>query len=90
MEGVEKLKLRLHEIPPVRYAVHNMAESISRNTMLETLNLSRLRWYMHNDVHKVTARNKWRVSRKKCLFIRGMLSAHIISLSQYLSSNTIL
>jgi hypothetical protein len=23
---------------------------------------------MHNDVHKVTARNKWRVSKKYCLY----------------------
>jgi hypothetical protein len=43
-------------------AVHNII-NISSNTMLETLNLDRLRWYMHNDVHKVTARNKWRVLR---------------------------
>jgi hypothetical protein len=43
-------------------AVHNMAESISSSNTC-TLNQNRLRWYMHNDVHKVQLSNKWRVLR---------------------------
>jgi hypothetical protein len=56
--------LRIGTFVCMRYAsalsaVHNMAESISQVILYfrQTLNLE-LRWYMHNDVHKVTARNK--------------------------------
>jgi hypothetical protein len=39
-----------------------ISESISQVVILyfRRYNLVQVRWYMHNDVHKVTARNKWR------------------------------
>jgi hypothetical protein len=36
---------------------------------------------MHNDVHKVTARNKWRCREKEMFVYKNMLSVYIISRS---------
>jgi hypothetical protein len=58
MEGVEKKRNVVYK--GMRSVVHNMAESISQYYSLAAITWYRLRWYMHNDVHKVTARNKWR------------------------------
>jgi hypothetical protein len=61
-------------------ALHNLPESISQVVILyfEAITWYRLRWYMHNDVHKVTARNKWRVLKIEtfvCMRYASALSA---------------
>jgi hypothetical protein len=40
---------------------------------------------MYNDVHKVTARNKWRVEKKKVVYMRYVRQVlYIIWLDPYL------
>jgi hypothetical protein len=51
----------------VRYAVHNMAESIS-SLFLDAKLGTGCEVVCNNDVHKVTARNKWRC-REKEMFV---------------------